>query len=537
MRELLNLGRSLRPTGRTWLVLVAALAAASDVLLYFLLARQLGRLDSQLLAFPWFFPALLALLLNLLLAQHRRALVIHLLAGRALHHQQRVVEAIDGLSLPGLEGLGDLAVDQRLVGDTTILHEAAEPLGGILGHLLLAVIYVLMVVHLWPAAGLLLGHLIIVGMVLFLANETVLREAEARYRAVEDRLLGQAADMVHGRKEIRAGRRLREGLWRHAVQPTARLLQTTRDRAGWWYAVSVVALDGLLLLGAALVVFLVQWLDPRPHEILVAAVVLSTTVPLAMLAQFPVLTRTDTALARLRDLERQLAHAPRTPSPARRAGRFASLSLRGVEYHYPDVAGDSGFRVGPLDLRLEAGRLVFLVGGNGSGKSTLGKLLVGLYAPQRGETLLNDEPVALGAYGELFGVSFPDSPVLDRLYGLPGVEPARVHALLAQFGLTGSTDYRDGAFTNLALSSGQRKRLAMVVLLLEDRPLLLLDEWAADQDPAFREYFYRELLPALRARGKTVVAISHDDRYFHVADEIWRMRDGQLSVHPGGMPP
>lgn len=539
MHELVSLGRSLRPRARLWLLLLATLAASTDVLVYFLLARQLGQLDSQLLSFPWFLPAVLALSLNLILAQHRRALVIDLLARRVCHYQQQMVTRLARLSLPALEELEQEGLDpdtlrERLVGDTALINEAAEPLAGILGHLLLAVLYVLMVVHFWPAAGLLVGLLITVGLVLFLANETVLRKAEARYRQAEDQLLGQAAGIVHGRKEIRANQRLRQGLWRHAIQARAHTLQVTRDRAGWWFGISMVALDGLLLLGAALVVFLVQWLDPQPHEILVTAVVLVTTVPLAMLAQFPVLTRTNTALARLNALEQRLVAAPTAPEAGRRVESFQSLVLRGVVYHYPDVAGDSGFQVGPLALRLEAGRLVFLVGGNGSGKSTLGKLLVGLYPPDRGETLLNDEPVEIAAFGEVFGVSFPDSPVLDRLYGLPDIEPARVRALLTRFGLAESTDYQDGVFTNLALSSGQRKRLAMVVLLLEDRPVLVLDEWAADQDPEFREYFYRELLPELREQGKTVVAISHDDRYFQLADEIWRMRDGQLEIVPGG---
>src|SRR5256885_14002412 len=63
---------------------------------------------------------------------------------------------------------------------------------------------------------------------------------------------------------------------------------------------------------------------------------------------------------------------------------------------------------------------------------------------------------------------------------------------------------------------------------LEGRPVLVFDEWAADQDPSFRHLFYTELLPELRARGHLLVVISHDDRYFHLADRIVRMEAGRM---------
>jgi putative ATP-binding cassette transporter len=83
--------------------------------------------------------------------------------------------------------------------------------------------------------------------------------------------------------------------------------------------------------------------------------------------------------------------------------------------------------------------------------------------------------------------------------------------------------------TTTALSSGQRRRLALLVVLLEDRPLCIFDEWAADQDPAFKRTFYYQILPALRAKQKAVVVISHDDRYFDVADRILVLEDGKLA--------
>jgi putative ATP-binding cassette transporter len=67
-----------------------------------------------------------------------------------------------------------------------------------------------------------------------------------------------------------------------------------------------------------------------------------------------------------------------------------------------------------------------------------------------------------------------------------------------------------------------------VVALLEDKPVYVLDELAADQDSDFRRRFYEELLPELKALRKTLIVVSHDERYFHVADRVLRMEDGRL---------
>ena len=86
----------------------------------------------------------------------------------------------------------------------------------------------------------------------------------------------------------------------------------------------------------------------------------------------------------------------------------------------------------------------------------------------------------------------------------------------------------NGAFTTIDLSAGQRKRAAMLACVLERRPILVLDEWAADQDPHFRRKFYEVILPWLRRQGFTIVAVTHDDRYFHHADRRIHLREGRI---------
>src|SRR5262244_2264873 len=168
------------------------------------------------------------------------------------------------------------------------------------------------------------------------------------------------------------------------------------------------------------------------------------------------------------------------------------------------------------------------------GPSTFLKLLAGLYKPDSGEIIFDGVRVndsTRQAYRELIAAIFPDYHLFEKLYGVPDPDPAEVDSLLAQFRLRDKTHLTDHQFSTLDLSAGQRKRLALIVSLLEKRPLLLLDEWAADQDPEFRRKFYDELLPDLMKAGATVVVITHDDRYLdelHLPARRIRMDEGRI---------
>ena len=234
--------------------------------------------------------------------------------------------------------------------------------------------------------------------------------------------------------------------------------------------------------------------------------------------------------------------AASSPASALAPARFSHLALHGVTHRYYHERSDEVFELGPIDLSFEPGSVTFIVGGNGSGKTTLAKLLVGLYAPESGEVFLDGERIEDGnrdRYRQLFSAIFADFRLFERLLQRP--RPALDKAgnrLLQRLHLQHKVKVIDGAFasqalspahfTTEALSQGQRKRLALVAACLEERPFLVFDEWAADQDPAFKEVFYRELLPELKAQGKAVLVISHDDRYFHLGDRLLKLEEGQL---------
>jgi putative ATP-binding cassette transporter len=212
--------------------------------------------------------------------------------------------------------------------------------------------------------------------------------------------------------------------------------------------------------------------------------------------------------------------------------RWRQIEFLGVTHAYRCQGRPHGFVLGPIDLTLTPGEIVFVIGGNGSGKTTLGKLLTGLYMPESGDIMLDGQPITAAnreGYRQLFSVVFDDAVVFDSLWGLDAADrDERAQECLRQLELDHLVTVTNGTFSTTSLSRGQRKRLALLTAYLEDRPIYIFDEWAADQDPAFRKVFYLKLLPELKRRGKTVVAITHDDRYFASADRVVKLEEGKV---------
>ena len=211
---------------------------------------------------------------------------------------------------------------------------------------------------------------------------------------------------------------------------------------------------------------------------------------------------------------------------------WESLELINATHTYYRENQENSFMLGPINMQIEAGEILFLTGGNGSGKTTLAKLILGLYAPETGQVKLNGEDITdenRESYRQYFSVVFTDFYLFDSLIGLDqtGLDE-RAQKYLSMLQLDKVVEVKDGKLSTIRLSQGQRKRLALLTAYLEDRPIYLFDEWAADQDPLFKEVFYYQLLPELKSRGKTVIVISHDDHYYHVADRVVKLDYGQI---------
>jgi putative ATP-binding cassette transporter len=217
------------------------------------------------------------------------------------------------------------------------------------------------------------------------------------------------------------------------------------------------------------------------------------------------------------------------------------LRLSGVTHKYVREDGDGQFTLGPIDLSIRHGELVFLIGGNGSGKTTLAKVLTGLYVPEAGEIRLGNMVVTesnRSLYREQFSAVFQDFYLFDGLFGLERTEIERTACqYLSMLRLDRHVSVVDGRFSTLDLSQGQRKRLGLLIAYFENRPIYVFDEWASDQDPLFKHVFYRELLPDLTERGKTIIVISHDDHYYDPDARFVRLENGAIAEDAVGRVP
>ncbi|MGY2283833.1 cyclic peptide export ABC transporter [Pseudomonas gingeri] len=374
---------------------------------------------------------------------------------------------------------------------------------------------------------------IAIGAVGFLLVNSRALEHLRGSRQREDDLIQQFRALFDGAKELKLHRSRRRTFIDDTLAPHIESVRVQRtlgyvlfSAASSWGNLVLFAFVGLTL-------FVLSRTYDVDHQVMsgYAMIFLYMILPIeGLLAALPTLGSARIALERIARLEAQL--------PAEIAGEqgedsgFRSIELRGLSHRYFREKENSYFMLGPIDLRFSPGEITYLIGGNGSGKTTLAKLLVGLYEGEGGSVLLDGEPVEAAtrdAYRQRFSTVFSDFFLFDTLLGVmpPHLEP-QARTLLKALQLEHKVSIEDGAFTTLNLSQGQRKRLALLVALLEDRAFYVFDEWAADQDPAFKEVFYKSLLPDLKARGKAVLVITHDDRYFSLADRCIKLDTGQI---------
>lgn len=388
---------------------------------------------------------------------------------------------------------------------------------------------------------------LLVAILCFMAVGTMtyrfgVRRAESHFesaRESENDLQKHYQGLLQGMKELKLHRQRREVFLTDVLSRSAYVFRTEAMAgmniyvlaANWGQllvfviiGISVFGLRGILGAGVGVLTGFIMAL-------------LYMMAPLQMILNAaPGLVRARIALKNVRELGIKLSHSASTEA-ADSAGlctdRSARLEFRSVKYAHREADSADVFTVGPIDLTIEPGELLFITGGNGSGKTTLAKLLVGLYTPEEGDLRCNGEKVTddnRDSYRQLFSGVFSDFFLFESLMGLerPQLdERAREYVRILRLG--DKVRVQEGVFSTTALSQGQRKRLALLTCCLEDRPVLFFDEWAADQDPMFKEFFYYSILPGLKAQGKTVIVISHDDRYFGVADRIVNLESGRIT--------
>lgn len=372
---------------------------------------------------------------------------------------------------------------------------------------------------------------VVLGAVSYLVPLVISRRWFRRSAEKTDALYEYIAGLLAGLKELKINRRKETRYYEGILGGTEDEIASNDKRA---HTVSRIGANygdmiSFFVIGILAFVF-VNYQPMSTGQMLgVLMVLLYLTTPVAVVIDFaPQISLARVSLRRIEQLLEQLSAEDCAPDAAPLPA-WQRITLHEVAFHYEE----SGFHVGPLSLEIPRGSLTFLVGGNGSGKSTLARLLSLHYRPDSGEIRFGETPVtreSLVACRQQIAAIHSDFHLFEELLDQSEVrDGATIAAWLQRLDLAAKVTLTDGRFSTTRLSSGQRKRLALLVSCIDDKELYVFDEWAADQDPQFKEVFYLQILADLKARGKTIVLCSHDDRYFHVADRIVRMENGQLS--------
>jgi putative pyoverdin transport system ATP-binding/permease protein len=454
----------------------------------------------------------------------------------------RLADKIRRSDLLALESIGAADIHSRISRDTAAIAQAARPLFAAAQGAIMVVCIMAYIALVSPVAMLLCLILIAAGAAKFFRDRATYDQGLQEASNQEDELFESLDGLLKGFKELRINKLKSDDVFEE-FQSTVTRVREVRSRVNFLFSNNIIFIEMffVLLLGAVAFILPVIATSFSGTAAKIVAAILFFFGPLTnVVVMIPLLSHVNVTVENLRRLEATLddALAKSTgyeASPQVDMSSFHAIRFEGVSFTYRDPEGNATFQAGPIEGEVRRGEILFLVGGNGSGKTTFLKLFTALYWPAEGTIRVDDVaigPANIQSYRNLFSAIFSDFHLFDKLHGLSDAAPERINALLRLMEISDKTAFCNGRFTNTHLSTGQRKRLALIVSYLEDKPVYVFDEVAADQDPHFRRYFYETLLPELKNTGKTVVVVSHDDRYFHVGDRVLEMDYGKLSDLP-----
>ncbi len=379
--------------------------------------------------------------------------------------------------------------------------------------------------------------LIIIGVALYSYNQVELNdvlhdEINTNYKFVD--LLEK---LTKGFKECKINSKKREHVYKDLFD-TLDGMQSKRLSAYHSETDNMVFAQMFFYVLIGTMIFIVPVFEKTKVEVIVALVPLLLFIlgPLGSVVEdVPMIMRANLDLEKVLAFEEHLDSiqdkSEDTQNKIKLKNDFQTIHLKDILFSYKDKHSEKTFSIGELNLDISRGEIVFITGGNGSGKTTLSKVLTGLYYPHKGYISINDEIISIDKYQDyrnMFSTIFTDFYLFKKIYGVDNLEDSNIDKLLIEYGLADKTNFINGEFTNIDLSTGQKKRLALINALLEDKKIMLLDELAADQDPEFREYFYNQILNELKSLNKILIVISHDDRYFYRADKLIQMEYGKI---------
>ena len=384
------------------------------------------------------------------------------------------------------------------------------------------------------SAAIVLGLIILVAVCYFVVMNSMSGQVE-KLRKFNEHYYNYVNDLILGFKELKLSTSRRRNIMNNYLGPNRDDAEGLDFKVNYVFlSINMISQYGLyVVIGVILFGLPALGLLEREDVIAYVVVILFISGPINNLVNLQQMyTRFMVSNKRIKNFMKDFQiDEENINSIQKEDHKFQSLEFTNISFSYENENDEKTFALGPIDLTINQGEVLFVVGGNGSGKSTFINVLTGLYKPTEGEIILNDNEylnikddlqdsmTAIFTNNHIFSHNYDDYQLKenDEYRGL--LETMRLDQVVTD-------DNEESA--RRKFSKGQSKRMSMIFALLEKKPILILDEWAADQDPHFRKYFYEELIPKLRAAGKTIIAVTHDDAYFHLADRIIKFDYGKI---------
>jgi putative ATP-binding cassette transporter len=471
----------------------------------------------------------------------------HFLQQRLGELRLRIMNKIRLSQLRALESLNQSQIYSALAKEGDYLSQNFPMLVSAIQSVISLIFCLLYIAYLSVPAFLVIASITVFALFYFWSSRQSLNLALLDVNQHEQSLFESIGHFLKGHKEIRLNRVKSNALYQQFLEIGDQLEASIVKVGGQWVSLLMFT-NAFLYVLLGIVVFVLPFFLQGFSDVIykIAATAIFSVGPFTTITiTLPILSRANAELDEIYNLEKKLdsnntfkQSNSNTVEPLFK--NFEKIALHNVTFSYRNAAGEVTFASGPFNMQINRGDIIFIRGGNGSGKSTLMKLVSGLYLPEEGIIEVDDiviSDINAQSYREIYSCIFTDFHLFDNLDGIDKVSANRFSELVELMELTGKVNLENNRFSTLKLSHGQRKRLAMIASLLVDKDIYIFDEWAADQDAHFRKVFYHQILPELKSRNKTIIAVTHDEQYWHLCDTLYTLDLGVLSVDPGNPTP
>ncbi|NIY74357.1 cyclic peptide export ABC transporter [Thalassospira sp. HF15] len=450
--------------------------------------------------------------------------------------RKKILSQIAVADFAELESFGQTRLFETITQSTQIISQNSHLIGMSFRSILLLIAVMAYVFWISMLAFFIIVVVVGSGILIYLRMGKTLAMWFGKLHQVESILFSKVADLFAGIKEVRMWSRRSDAFKVAFIKASANKAEIGTNAQAMISRQMIMGITAFYILLAIIVFIVPVYSDSIDTDVAkISTAVLFMIGPISVIVQsMSILGMAEQSATRMMELSKDLEaiREPIADQGMTFEDKFDQVNFDDVSFTYPNRDPRHGFSLGPISLSVKRGELLFITGGNGAGKSTLIKLLTGLYQPTSGKIRINNielGPQSLSAYRNLIATVFSDSHLFNELFGTDEITDEDAKYWIERFELSHVTGIRDDKFITIALSAGQRKRLALITAILENRPIIVLDEWAADQDPYFRKKFYHEILPELKKRGTTIIAVTHDDHYFEVADRRLHLETGKLT--------